>query len=398
MRRIYRASSGRSSDAAEGALTCRGTREGSRSESRGADGLGASASRLAGTVCGQLARRLERAWLTAGIDAAKRAPDIAKNTTVAPGASRATCARDALWTDRTMTAREATRVSARRPKPTALANAQTSTDAARAATYGANAAAGRTFVHDGVRLYFEVYGAGEPLLIVHGNGGSIADMAAQIAHFRRRYHVIAMDSRDHGRSADSPGPITYEKMSDDLAALIDHLQLGPVNVLGWSDGGIEGLLLGIRHPEKVKRIVAMAANLNSSEQALYPDVVGLVKSVMNAMAADGGRTPQRRRELKVIRMLLDEPHIEPKALTTITAPTLVMAGDHDLIRGEHTIAIFQQIPNSQLAILPNATHMAPFEDPGTFNAVAERFLRVPFVKKHRIRGAMKSHENIGTSE
>ena len=95
---------------------------------------------------------------------------------------------------------------------------------------------------------------------------------------------------------------------------------------------------------------------------------------------------------------MDEPHIEPKALTTITAPTLVMAGDHDLIRGEHTIAIFQQIPNSQLAILPNATHRAPFEDPGTFNAVAERFLRAPFVKKDRIRGAMKSLENIRTSE
>jgi pimeloyl-ACP methyl ester carboxylesterase len=108
--------------------------------------------------------------------------------------------------------------------------------------YGDNAAAGRTFVHDGVRLYFEVYGTGEPLLMVHGNGGSIADMSAQIAHFRRRYRVIAMDSRDQGKSADSPDTLTYEKMTEDLAALLDHLKLSQVNVLGWSDGGVEAQL------------------------------------------------------------------------------------------------------------------------------------------------------------
>jgi pimeloyl-ACP methyl ester carboxylesterase len=278
---------------------------------------------------------------------------------------------------------------------TTLASAQTpATKAAPAVKYGANAAAGRTFVHDGVRLYFEVYGAGEPLLIVHGNGGSIADMAAQIAHFRRRYQVIAMDSRDHGRSADTSETITYEKMTDDLAALIDHLKLRPVNVLGWSDGGIEGLLLGIRHPEKVKRIVAMAANLNPSEQAIYPEMIGLVKSMIDAIPADARQTTHGRRELKVTGMMLEEPHIEVKALAAITAPTLVVAGDHDLIRDEHTIAIYQQIPNSQLAILPNATHMVPFDDPGTFNAVVERFLRTPFVKKDRIGDTMKSLEKM----
>ena len=267
---------------------------------------------------------------------------------------------------------------------------------APAVKYGDNAAAGRTFVHDGVRLYFEVYGTGEPLLLVHGNGGSIADMRAQIAHFRRRYQVIAMDSRDQGKSADSPDKITYEKMTDDLAALIDHLKLGPVNVLGWSDGGIEGLLLGIRHPQKVKKIVAMAANLNPSEQAIYPEVLGLVKSMVQAIPAEARQTPQGRRELKVTGMMLEEPHIELKALAGITAPTLVIAGDHDMIRDEHTIAIYQQIPNSQLAILPNATHMVPYDDPATFNAVVERFLRTPFVKKDRIGDTMKSFEKMRT--
>ena len=101
-----------------------------------------------------------------------------------------------------------------------------------AVRYGSNPSAGKTFTHDGIKLYYEVYGAGSPLLLVHGNGGSIHDLSAQIDYFRKRYKVIAMDSRDHGRSADSPDKITYEKMTGDLAALLDHLQTGPVDVLG----------------------------------------------------------------------------------------------------------------------------------------------------------------------
>jgi pimeloyl-ACP methyl ester carboxylesterase len=99
---------------------------------------------------------------------------------------------------------------------------------------------------------------------VHYNGGSIADV--QIDHLRKSYKVIAMDRRDQGKSGDSPDKLTYETMTDDLAALLDHLKTGPVDVLGCSDRGIEALLLGIRYPAKVKRIVAMAANLKPGER------------------------------------------------------------------------------------------------------------------------------------
>jgi len=266
-----------------------------------------------------------------------------------------------------------------------------------AVRYGANPAAGSTFTHDGVKLYFEVYGAGEPLLLVHGNGGSIADLRAQIAHFRKRYRVIAMDSRDQGKSGDSPDKLTYERMTDDLAALLDHLKVGPANVLGWSDGGIEALLLGIRHPAKVKKIATMAANLNPSESALYPEVIALVRSMIEATPAADRNTPQRRRELKVTGTMLDEPNIEIKALEAITAPTLVLAGDHDIIRDEHTVAIYQHIPNSQLAIFPNATHMVLYDDPALFNATVERFFRTPFVKKDRINDLLKSLEKLRAS-
>jgi pimeloyl-ACP methyl ester carboxylesterase len=279
-----------------------------------------------------------------------------------------------------------------------LASAQpAATPTAAAARYGANAEAGHTFTHDGVTLYYEVYGSGEPLLLVHGNGGSIGDLAAQVDHFKQHYRVIAMDSRDQGRSADSPDALTYEKMTDDLAALLDHLHTGPVNVLGWSDGGIEALLLGVRHPAKVKKIAAMAANLNPTDRALYAEVLGLIKQMMADVPAGERETPKGRRELKVTGMMLVQPNIDPAALERITAPTLVLASDHDVIVDEHTLEIYHHIPNSQLAIFPDATHMIPYDDPATFNATVERFFRTPFVKRDRVGDMLKSLEKLRAS-
>jgi pimeloyl-ACP methyl ester carboxylesterase len=285
------------------------------------------------------------------------------------------------------------------------AQAQASQPPARATTqriskavvkYGSNPAAGRTFSHDGIKLYYEVYGTGEPLLLVHGNGSSIGELRAQIDHFRKRYRVIAMDSRDHGKSGDSPDKITYEKMTADLAALLDHLKAGPAYVLGWSDGGIEGLLLGIRHPAKVKKIAAMAANL--TPDGLHPETLALIKSMLDSMPAATKETPEGKREFKVTQMMLGEPQIDFKALETITAPTLVLASDHDAIRDEHTLEIYHHIPNSQLVIFPNATHMIPYDDPVLFNTTVERFFRAQFVKKDRIKDLLKSMEELKASQ
>jgi pimeloyl-ACP methyl ester carboxylesterase len=265
-----------------------------------------------------------------------------------------------------------------------------------AAKYGSNPAAGKTFTHDGVKLYYEVYGAGEPLLLVHGNGGSIANFKAQIDYFRKHYQVIAMDSRDQGKSGDSPDKVTYEKMTDDLAALLDHLHAGPVNVLGWSDGGIEALLLGIRHPAKVKRIAAMAANLDP--QGMYPEIFVAFKSMLDSIPPAARETPEGKRELKVAQMAFDEPHIEASALEAITAPTLVLAADHDAIRDEHTLEIYHHIPNSELCIFPNATHMIPYDDPARFNAAVERFFGKPFTKKDRVKDLFKSYEEMQNAQ
>jgi pimeloyl-ACP methyl ester carboxylesterase len=250
--------------------------------------------------------------------------------------------------------------------------------------YGDNPQAGRVFTHDGVRLYYETYGSGPPLLIIHGNGASIASLSGQIDDFKARYRVIVMDSRDHGKSGDSPVPLTFEAMSDDLAALLDETHAGPAYVLGWSDGGIEALLLGIRHPDKVRMIAAMAANLEPD--GTFPEFLGPSPAAGSTPPADA----KRARSLRVERLDRDEPHIRPEALEAITAPTLVLASDHDAIRDEHTLLIYHHLKNAQLAIFPDATHMIPIDDPARFNATVERFFSTPFVPKDRLGDLLKT--------
>ncbi len=203
-----------------------------------------------------------------------------------------------------------------------------------------------------------------------------------------------MDSRDQGRSSDSEGPITYEKMTDDLAALLDHLQVGPVDLVGWSDGGIEALLMGVRHPDKVKKLVAMAANLNPGLDAVDAEIIELIKNSFLSLPDDVRKTPEGKRQLKVGGIMLTEPNIDPALLNQVAAPTLVLASDHDLIRLEHIVTIYKSLPNAELAVFPSSTHLVPYDDPPMFNAAVERFLTTPFKKVDRIPDTMASFQKM----
>ena len=185
-----------------------------------------------------------------------------------------------------------------------------------------------------------------------------------------------MDSRDQGKSADSPDTLTYEKMTDDLAALLDHLKIGPVNVLGWSDGGIEAS--AARHPPSGEGEEDRGdGGQPQSERGrrLAPRSLGLVKSMMDAIpaaarrhAAGPARAESDRHDARRAAHRAEGARRHHRADAG--------AGERSrLIRDEHTVDIYHHIPNSQLAIFPNATHMVPFDDPATFNAAVERFLR-----------------------
>jgi pimeloyl-ACP methyl ester carboxylesterase len=246
-------------------------------------------------------------------------------------------------------------------------------------TYGGNPAAGNTFASNGTRFYYETYGDGAPLLLIHGNGGSIGSFKGQIGNFASHHRVIAMDSRGQGKSELGTTTLTYEQMAEDTNALLDHLGLRQIKVLGWSDGGIIGLLLAIRHPEKVGMLAVMGANLQpDAEYQWAVDGIVRVRARINAQLASSKNPKPLELQLQLLDLAGNQPHIPLTDLAAIVAPTLVMAADRDVIRDEHTLSMFHAIPKSQLAIFPGATHMMPAQDPARFNQTVLDFFDKPF--------------------
>lgn len=244
--------------------------------------------------------------------------------------------------------------------------------------YGHNPAAGRTADLNGIKLYYETYGTGAPLVVLHGNGGSIAALRYQVDFFRSHRRVIAIDSRGHGHSGMGSAILTYEQMADDVAALLGQLQTGPADVLGWSDGGIVALLLALHHPAAVRRIALSGANL--SPEALAPDdlanTAAELREARRKLAA-GDRSRQWEVVIQQLQLMVTQPHITPANLARISAPALVLAGEHDVIPAAHTRLIAAGLPHAQLHIFAGAGHGALQEVPEVFNATVEEFFAAP---------------------
>ena len=245
--------------------------------------------------------------------------------------------------------------------------------------YGKNAAAGKYVRIRGFNLYYETYGKGEPLLMIHGNGGSIKDFMYQIPFFAQHYRLILADSRAHGKSADTKDSLSYEMMADDLRALLDSLRVDSCHVIGWSDGGINGILLAMRHPQKVKKLAITGANLWPDSTAVDPFIHRWALQYNDSLRKLE-QTPQVKSRRKLGRLLAYEPHILPEQLRSIHCPTLVIGGDHDVILPEHTLLIARSIPKSYLWILPNSGHALPVFYKEAFNEVVLGFFRKPYRK------------------
>jgi len=250
--------------------------------------------------------------------------------------------------------------------------------------FGRNPAVGKYADIRGFKMYYEIYGKGEPLLIIHGNGGSIVNFSNQIPYFAKNYQVILADSRAQGKSVDPSDSLSYEMMTDDLNALLDQLGLKSCYVIGWSDGGINGLLLAIRHPDKVKKLAVTGANLWPDTTAVDPFVYNWAmkynQNLLETMKKPGANIAQTKNQLKLAHLLSYEPHITIQQLQTITCPTLVIGGDHDVIRPKHTMLIAQSIPNSYLWIIPNSGHSTPIFKKEQFNKIVGDFFTQAFRK------------------
>jgi pimeloyl-ACP methyl ester carboxylesterase len=234
---------------------------------------------------------------------------------------------------------------------------------------------------NGVHTYYEEYGAGDPLLLLHGGLSSADDMGMQTPALSERYRVILPERRAHGRTADVDGPITYDLMAADTIALMEALGTGPAHLVGWSDGGNVALLVAIKRPDLVRKVVAMGSHFAGDEyEASVPPLFQPDGPVIAAMR-DGWveRSPDGADHFPVVLEKMtacwfETYDIPGDQLARIAVPTLIMVGDDDIIRFEHTLDLYETIPDALLAVIPGASHLTPIEKPELVNRLILDFL------------------------
>ena len=220
-----------------------------------------------------------------------------------------------------------------------------------------------------IQLHYTCRGSGAPLLLLHGNGEDSTFFSRQLEHFSEDFFVCAIDTRGHGQSPMGTAPFTLSQFADDLADFMDEHELERADILGFSDGGNIALLFALRYPQRVRRLILSSANLypEGLEPWLLESFVEERRQLRHSDAAD------KDYRIALLDLMLNEPHIDPADLAAITAPTLVIAGDRDIVQFEHTMLIAESVPNCRLSILPGGHDVAAMH-PDAFDHAVYAFL------------------------
>lgn len=236
---------------------------------------------------------------------------------------------------------------------------------------------------NGVHMYYEVSGTGSPMILLHGGFGGAHVFGAQVPAFAASHGVFVPEMRGRGHTADVAGPITYQLLTDDVVAFLEVVIGEPAHVVGVSDGGIVGLLLALRQPDLVDRLVVVGSNF-------HPD--GLMAADMwtqgspddDAWAGPrdhyGKVSPDGSDHFPVVFAKMQEmwrhgqPTLTTAEISGVASPVLVVAGDDDVIDHHHTVDLYEALPHGQLAIIPGASHGVFLEKPDLLNRIVLDFL------------------------
>lgn len=239
--------------------------------------------------------------------------------------------------------------------------------------FGNNLGSGHLVNVDSARIYYESYGKGEPLILLHGNNESMASFREQLLPLREKFRVIAIDTRGQGNSMDqSKSPYLYELFAKDLNSVMDKIGLKNANVVGWSDGANIGLILAAKYPDKVKKLAVFGANLFPGEEAVKKEVIDIFKTRKLNLAKNP--TPKTFNEMRLTNLVLEQPDINLTELAKIKIPVLVMAGENDVVLDLHTKLIAKSINHSKTHIFEGGDHYVPSKKPIQFNQVIMDFM------------------------
>ena len=232
---------------------------------------------------------------------------------------------------------------------------------------------------NGINMYYEIHGTGQPLVLLHGAYMTIDAMGEVVPALAETRQVIAVELQGHGRTADIDRPLTYEQMADDIAALLRHLMIEKADVFGYSMGGGVAFQVAIRHPKVVRKLVVTSASYTSD--GMHPELLEMIPTLTPEVFAGSPieeaylRTAPNPDDFPTLVAKMKQLDMEPFAwppedIRGIAAPTLLIIGDSDAIRLEHAVELFQLLgggvmgdlaglPKSQLAVLPGTTHFVP---------------------------------------
>jgi pimeloyl-ACP methyl ester carboxylesterase len=233
---------------------------------------------------------------------------------------------------------------------------------------------------NGIRIHYAIYGQGSPVIFLHGGLANTDYWGNQVPAVAAHHTVILMDSRGHGRSTRDARPYGYDLMADDVVALMDALKIQKADIVGWSDGGILGIDLAMRHKDRVGKVFAFAANTVTSGVVegveKNPTFAAYIERAGHEYA-EHSSTPKEYDAFvdQISKMWADQPNWTDDQLKAIDTPVLVVDGDHDeAIKRAHTEYIAATIPHAGLLILPNVSHFAFLQDPDQFNFAILHFL------------------------
>ncbi len=248
--------------------------------------------------------------------------------------------------------------------------------------YGSNPDRGKYITIDKIQIYYEMYGQGVPLLLLHGGLGSIENFKNCIPELAKHYLIIAPDTPGHGRSSQTDS-LSYQFLSDYLSKFIDHLKLDSLYAMGWSDGGIIGLILAAERPDKIRKLIAVGANTrlddfnNEGIEWIKNSMVDWAKNNKDWLNNYLSLTPQPEKIDSYLKntqkMWLTNIYIPQNIIESIRIPIMILQGDKDGIELENTVELHRKINYSQLCILPNTSHFVFDEKPELMNKIAIEF-------------------------
>lgn len=225
---------------------------------------------------------------------------------------------------------------------------------------------------DGSQIYYEIYGNGPALFLLHGNGGSGRYFSKQINSFCKHFEVIVVDSRGHGRSTNTQSETSFQLMAEDLLHVMEAEQIDRADLLGFSDGANLAMVFASMFPKRVDHLILNAGNTVPSGIRLLPHLASYVQYGIVWLGAfvDKGM----RDFLPILRLLFRDIGLSTEDLEQIHAPTLVIVGKHDVVKTQHSMYIARSIPNASFAIVSGQGHMFARRNPKRFNQEVLEFL------------------------